>query len=289
MTTQLMLAGKLDLAKVDWSRRMVASPKLDGIRAVVLGGVVYSRNMKPIPNSQVQELFGQPKYNGYDGELIVGSPMGVAVFNRTTRLVMAHATRSAELGFHVFDTLPSANARGMAYSARWSGIQPGEGVEKVAQTAVAESAALRTLMDNFVGQGYEGLMLRDVAAPYKHGRSTVKEHGLLKYKLFEDFEARVVGHIEELHNTNNKDALGKRTSHKAGKVGKGTLGALVVIGVNGQFKNVQFEVGTGFTAAQRAQLWETQTLGLVCTVKCVPYGAVDKPRFPVFKSWRHDI
>lgn len=287
---QLMLAGKLDPTKVDYANHsMLASAKLDGIRAVVMDGVVYSRNMKPIPNKYVQERFGQRQYNGYDGELIVGSPTGPDVFNRTTKIVMSHDGWDSDLSFYVFDTLPTQREPEMGYSYRHAAIRYNANVKKVVQIPVYDAEALQILMDDFVNQGYEGLMLRDGYAPYKYGRSTPKEHGLLKYKLFEDFEARVIGYTEELHNTNDKDDSGKRTSHKAGKVGKGTMGNLVVVGINGKFKDVEFEVGTGFTAAQRAELWATQTLGLVCTVKYVPYGSIDKPRFPVFKGWRADL
>ena len=287
---QLMLAGKLDPAKVNYVHHsMFASAKLDGIRAVVMDEVVYSRNMKPIPNEHVQARFGLRKYNGYDGELIVGSPMGTDVFNRTTKIVMSHNGWDPELYFYVFDILPPQREPGMGYNYRHAAIRHDEGIKKVVQIPVYDTEALQTLMDDFVDQGYEGLMLRDGYAPYKYGRSTAKEHGLLKYKLFEDFEARVIGYTEELHNTNDKDDSGKRTSHKAGKIGKGTMGNLVVVGINGKVKGVEFEVGTGFTAAQRAELWATQTPGLVCTVKYVPYGSIDKPRHPVFKGWRTDL
>ena len=45
-----------------------ASPKYDGIRALVINGVVVSRNMKPIPSKFVQENFS--KFEGFDGELM---------------------------------------------------------------------------------------------------------------------------------------------------------------------------------------------------------------------------
>ena len=48
------------------------STKLDGLRAVVIDSVVYSRSLKPIRNKYVQKLFGKPEYNGMDGELVVG-------------------------------------------------------------------------------------------------------------------------------------------------------------------------------------------------------------------------
>ena len=48
------------------------STKFDGIRAIAIDGVVYSRSMKPIRNEHVQKLFGKEEYNGFDGELPIG-------------------------------------------------------------------------------------------------------------------------------------------------------------------------------------------------------------------------
>jgi DNA ligase 1 len=53
---------------------MLLSPKLDGIRCLIINGVVCGRSLKPIPNRFVQQLFGRPELNGLDGELIVGPP-----------------------------------------------------------------------------------------------------------------------------------------------------------------------------------------------------------------------
>mgnify|MGYP005609938573 FL=1 len=65
-----LLAVQAEFDKIDWTREWVISPKLDGIRAIVRGGVVMSRNLKPIPNPVVQERFKH--LEGFDGELIVG-------------------------------------------------------------------------------------------------------------------------------------------------------------------------------------------------------------------------
>ena len=67
-----MLAAKTDGKGLSYP--LLASPKLDEVRALIINGVVMSRSFKPIPNAHVQELFGRPEYNGLDGELIVGSP-----------------------------------------------------------------------------------------------------------------------------------------------------------------------------------------------------------------------
>ena len=46
-----------DTSKIEYP--CYVSKKLDGIRCVILDGVVYSRSMKPIRSKVVQKLFGK--------------------------------------------------------------------------------------------------------------------------------------------------------------------------------------------------------------------------------------
>ena len=84
-----MLAAKTDGKGLSYP--LLASPKLDGVRALIINGIVMSRSFKPIPNAHVQELFGRPEYNGLDGELIVGAPTDKDVYRNTTSGVMSQA------------------------------------------------------------------------------------------------------------------------------------------------------------------------------------------------------
>ena len=88
---------------------LMASPKLDGIRAIVLDGVVMSRSLKPIRNKKVQELFGKPEFNGLDGELILGSPTDPNCFNHSTALMgeeLREEVKDLEICYYVFDVIP---------------------------------------------------------------------------------------------------------------------------------------------------------------------------------------
>ena len=151
---------------------------------------------------------------------------------------------------------------------------------------------LREAEQSFLDDGYEGLMVRSLGGLYKQGRSTINQGWLLKLKRFEDAEAVVIGIEEQLHNGNTaiKNALGQleRSSHKAGMVGKNSMGALKVRGINGTFKGVEFSIGTGFTAAVRDSIWADKDLiGKIVKYKYFPLGCVDAPRFPVFLYFRY--
>ena len=101
-----LLASDADLATLRFP--VLASPKLDGIRAIVIDGVVMSRSLKPIPNKYVQSLFRGCEH--FDGELIVGEPISKTCYRDTVSHVMSHDKKDFDVGFHVFDhiALPDA-------------------------------------------------------------------------------------------------------------------------------------------------------------------------------------
>ena len=54
---------------------------------------------------------------------------------------------------------------------------------------------------------------------------------------------------------------------------------------------VEFDIGTGFNAQQRAEYWadEDQCVGKTLTFKDQSTGPNGKPRFPVFLGFRNDL
>ncbi len=279
-----MLAGEADLAKLKFP--LLASAKLDGIRAVVRNGIVGSRSNKPIPNVFVQELFG--KMEGYDGELIVGSPTAKDCFRTTTSHVMADNKRDFDVTFFVFDHVWHLD---QPYLARNKLLLTKAHVLKLDQYLVTCLDTLLALEEKMLNLGYEGLILRDPNAPYKRGRSTTKEGYLLKLKRFVDAEATIVECFEREHNGNEatKDELGrtKRSSHKSGKTGRGDLGGFVLR----TSKGVEFSCGTGFTDEERMQLWSIKEslIGKIGKFKYFPVGVKDAPRHPVWLGFRDPI
>ena len=286
-----MLSGSVEDASA-LKLPLLASVKLDGIRAMVINGVLVSRNLKPIPNTYAQKLFGKRMFEGLDGELIVGKAGDPDVFRRTSSGVMS-VDGQPDVYFHVFDCMSEPE---LPFIARWEHARhtsdKSDRVIVVPQVMISVPAQLDEFEAAALGDGYEGVMLRSANAPYKYGRGTVKAQDLMKLKRFADAEARVVGFEEQMHNTNEakRDALGhtERSSKKAGMVGKGTLGALKVVGVNGVYKGVAFNIGTGFDDALRAEIWANQPRwqGAVVKFKYFPSGSKEAPRFPVYLGQR---
>jgi DNA ligase-1 len=272
-----MLAARLDdVSQLKFP--LLASAKLDGVRAIVRGGCVLSRTLKPIPNHWVQEQFHH--LEGHDGELIVGSPTAKDVYRQTVSGVMTEAGKPPVV-FSCFDIFTSPH---LPYRVRLRDINPVHVIESQLVKSLEELLAVE---EQLLKVGYEGVILRDPGGAYKFGRSTINEHGMVKLKRFTDDEAYLIG-MEELCSNQNEakiNALGhtERSSHKENQVPMGTMGALIC-----QWLGKEFRIGTGFTAAERQVMWDQREalVGKIVKFKFLQVGMKDLPRHPVFLGFR---
>jgi DNA ligase-1 len=132
-------------------------------------------------------------------------------------------------------------------------------------------------------------MVRSGEGKYKYGRSTLKEFILAKLKRMASDEAVITGVVELQRNLNeattNNLGYTERSSHQEGKSAGGTMGALIVKCLR---TAAEFQLGTGFTAEDRAFFWENRdgVLGKIVTFDHFPVGRKDLPRHPSFKGLR---
>ena len=68
--TKPLLAGKVSHVK-DVKLPCIATPKVDGIRALIINGQLISRTFKPIRNETIKNLLEKLLPEGSDGEIIV--------------------------------------------------------------------------------------------------------------------------------------------------------------------------------------------------------------------------
>ena len=281
-----MLGVAVDTTKLIFP--VYASPKLDGIRVIIKDNQVLSRNGKPIPNVFIQSLL--KSYHGLDGELIVGHPTHPNVFQLTTSGVMSiEGTPNVRL--YVFDCWYAEGGIDTRYNEVLKITQGSSivDIEVVPQIIINSLEELYKFEEDCLAKGYEGVMFRYPNAPYKNGRSTVKEGALLKLKRFSDSEAYILG-MEPLlrnHNKATKNALGhtERSSHKDNKIADNLLGAL---NVKDMHTGIEFSIGSGFTEEQRRDIWNKQIelIGSIVKYKYFEVGVKDKPRFPIFLGFR---
>lgn len=293
MQTPMLAATIKNINELVDKYPLLASPKLDGIRATVADGILYSRNGKPIRNAYVQRILPLRLMNGWDGELIVGDPAAKDAFNITQSGVMA-IEDEPDFTFWVFDYKPHG---AVEFAGRYAGLRENvkrlnhAHIQLVPHIKVRDAFSVYDYETKMLERGFEGIMLRDPHGLYKEGRSTMKEGGLMKLKRFTDSEAVVLGITEQMENTNEqvRDDVGKsrRSSHKSGKVGKSTLGSLQVKDVH---TGIEFDIGTGLDDALRYKLWNSpgDIIGKTIKYKYQAVGVKEKPRFPVYLGVRLD-
>jgi DNA ligase-1 len=201
------------------------SEKLDGVRGHWDGHRLYTRSGLAIepPAWFTAHWPAQPM----DGELWIGRGR----FEDASALVRAGAGDDGawrEARFMVFD-LPAdpgpfaTRLRHMRALLDHAGIA---WLRRIPQFRVQDAGELDAWLARIIAAGGEGLVLQHRDAHYHAGRS----EDLLKYKPYDDAEARVVGYTP---------GLGKYA---------GLTGALIVERPDGQ----RFRIGSGFSDAQRA-------------------------------------
>lgn len=277
---------------------VIASPKLDGIRCLIVNGAAVSRSLKPIRNKFVQSILGRHDLNGLDGELIVGNETDQDVYLRTNSGVMS-IEGEPDFVFKVFDCWPmttgypgrSCKAQEIIscsddhWAEKYVRLHEGKVCHSVEEVLAYEKECL--------DMGYEGLILRDSEAPYKFGRSTLNEFALVKLKRFEDDEAEIVDIVEAVFNDNEAatNELGRtqRSQSKEGRTrGKGMAG--LVVARSPKWGDT-FELGSfkGFTNSDKTKLLEQKHdyIGKqLVKFKHFSHGSKDKPRHGVVLGFR---
>ena len=281
-----LLAGKFDSEKAKFP--YAATPKIDGIRFLMVGGAALTRSFKPIRNEYLQKILSSNLPEGIDGELTSGS-----TFQECSSIMRIKG--EPDFKVWIFDFV---NPKGEVkpYKERMNELSKFESFnipsyEILFPTIVSNQEQIDQLMINNLNAGYEGLMLRDPNGIYKFGRSSVKENILLKVKEFMDDEAEIIAFREKMVNTNEglKDNFGrtKRSSCQDGLKPSGTLGGFILRNSEG----LEFSCGSGLNDALRDEIWKNQSkyLGKLVKYKYMSKGIKELPRHPVFIGFRDEL
>lgn len=277
-----MLAAKLE----EPSRLkfpVLVTPKIDGIRCVILADGPRTRSLKEIPNLHIAHSLADLPL-GLDGELTVGEK-----FQDCTSGIMSR-DGTPDFIYWVFDRYLTA-----PYSFRASHLLTLT-LPSFCRVLTPETATnmheLTSLCDKWLSRGAEGICFRTPDSPYKQGRSTFLEQYLVKWKQFVSEEAYIIECVELMHNDNEAtvNALGlrERSSHQANLRPSGKLGALRV---RNHLWPHDFYIGTGFDDATRHSIWQhrDEVIGRLVRYKYHAYGCKDAPRCPVFEGFRSNI
>jgi DNA ligase-1 len=275
---------------------VIVQSKLDGFRCVLLEGKALSYSLKPIRNvytrTKLEEYFGK-HYKVIDGELLLKK--------ENTFQDIQSAFNSVEgepkFEYYTFDCFQNGPTQSFMdrHALFFADEDDNDYIKNTTNIWCYNKEDVLNHEKQVLDWGYEGIIIRKPfdPSPYKFGRSTLKEGYLLALKRFTDAEAEILGAYPLQRNLNvaeiNEHGLTERSSAQANKYDDNLLGGLMVRGINGQFKGVEFNIGTGFTEKQRIDLWQNYTrYGKIVKYKYQSVGSKDKPRLPVFLGFRHE-
>ena len=282
-TTQVMLAcDALKKHKVI-KYPCHGSPKLDGLRLFTIfendEPVFISRGNKRYPvhkhlREQLIYLREQTGIDCYDGELYVhGMPL-----QKITSLAKKVQEGSENLTYQIFD-IPSDKV--------WCNILSDNGYTKtygdsrytdlyhnvdyivvnhadvlthigvVDVTIINNEQEAKEHIGKFMEQGYEGLIIRNFAGKYEYGQ---RSNDLIKWKLFQDVEAKVVGC----------------------DIDKNNEGVLQCVLQNG----VTFKAKMKGTHEERLYENQLNNVGKFVNIKFQQYTVDGVPQFPVITGFR---
>ena len=244
--------------------------KLDGVRvlAVVQGASVtlYSRNGKPFENfPHVAEAIAaiHKRIGAFDGRYVLDGEIVGASFQQLMRQAQRKTNaETTDMVYHVFDIIPLDSFQEGHYNAQQCkrlDILTGsrarfdatdclrlmDGITVDLDTAEGHDVMNRYAQDA-VANGFEGIMIKDLSAPYECKRSSF----WMKWKPTITVDLNIVGFEEG-------------TGRNAGR-----LGAIICEGVDDD-RRICVNVGSGFSDTLRDEYWTSrdQLLGDVVEVE----------------------
>jgi DNA ligase-1 len=280
-------------------------PKLDGVRVLmfVIPGasegvttVCYSRNGKVFDNfghieKQISDNFIKIA-RGHQNALINGFVLDGEVIGNTFQELMRQARRKTDVQaddsvFNIFDIIPLSDFREGHWNAQLrKRIAILEHIRHVVDTMPnvellphimvdLDTAAGKDQLERYakdqVNAGFEGIMIKELEAPYICKRST----DWMKWKPTLTVDLEVVG-VEEGTGRN-----------------LGRLGALVCHGID-DGKEITVNVGSGFSDVDRDDYWINRnmvigrTAEVLCDVITQNQDGTYSLRFPRFVRFRDD-
>lgn len=276
--------------------------KLDGVRVLMLCSIDDSNNTSVVSysrNGKVFDNFGHIEKEISEQLVKIAARIGYTSFvldgeivGETFQSLMRQARRkenveASDSHYHVFDFVPLEDfKRGFWNNQLRKRLCILEAMKPLIEnmphvhllqhlivdlnTAEGKNQLERYAKDS-VSDGYEGIMIKDLDAPYESRRTT----HWLKWKPTITVDLKVVD-VEA--------GTGKN---------KGRLGALVCEGVDGD-RQIEVNVGSGFSDDERNDFWNNratiigQTVEILCDAVTQNQDGTYSLRFPRFLRWRFD-
>lgn len=256
--------------------------KINGVRATYYKGHMIGRSGTVLPGLEhIEKTLAEFGDYVFDGELVLKDTIGLTdneAFRKAAGIINSDSGNKTEIGFSIFDAIPTNefdSYDSQTYRKRRALLD--EISEKLYESDCVEvllplyqgtdQSRIWSLLDMVTKRDCEGLMV-NLDTLYLRKRHS----GILKVKKFYTMDLRVTGLVEG-----------------EGRLQR-TLGSILV-----DYKGNQVGVGTGFTDAQRDDIWNNpeMALGALAEVKYkeISYDkntGKQSLQFPVFIGLRSD-
>ena len=275
-TFDVALAQKFEEKRLKAKSEVAVEPKLDGIRCFAIvensKALLYARSGKLISNfnSTIGLELAKLPTGCYDGE-IMGEDF-IALMRQAYRKENV-VTEGTYLS--LFDYIPMSEWKSreavMTCKERYTTLY--DNLKCVSDLkylkcipryiVTADYSAIKDWHDQFVVDGFEGAMVKDLDAPYKFGRGPE----VMKLKAFHDVDLKIEKLIEG-------------TGRHSGK-----LGSVSVV-----YNGVDVQVGSGFSDELRRTIWDSPNdfIGRMIEVRYQEETPDGSLRFPTFVCFRND-
>ena len=277
---QPMLAHKWLKCKdgVDWTNGVYLSPKLDGLRCVFTKDGCFSRNGKkfvsfPHIGRELKPLFDKDPNLILDGEIYTHKLKNdfnkiISLAKKTKPTPQDVVESEKYLEYWIFDC-PSISG---GFHERYSKLKRlildnfrgNRWIRLCIHTLVKKESEIEELLQEWLTHGFEGAMINTYGGIYENKRSK----GLLKYKLFQDIEAKVINIIEGTGNRSNM--FGYATL----KLPNGKVFDSNARGDESKYKEILKN--------------KENYIGTLATIRFQNYTPDGVPRFPVIIEWDRD-
>lgn len=161
---------------------VLASPNLNGIRALKINGTLVDKNLQPIKNSFIRTIIESTMPDGVDGEIIINNNL-----KESSQHVELEETKP-NFKFCIFDYVSGDLKK--PFSKRLQELQDmissssfdGHHFSVVEHKLITSLEELLNYEEKAVSNGYKGIIIRSLSGPYKCGKCSPNERHLIKIK-----------------------------------------------------------------------------------------------------------
>lgn len=282
----------------------VVQPKYDGFRCLCYKGHLFTRSLLPQPNMCLYAYLEPVVEYCAKNDLILDGELYSLDRSFTDLSSILRSSRQpvpSDFNFYAFDCMTELQwltEHMPEYQHRLSELEDRvedinfEHLISVPWKLLDSPETLPFHHTDAVGQGFEGLILRNPYALYKHGRATFRENIIHKIKHFDYLDAQIVGFEvvqvlqPEAQVLTSPTGKMKRSHRSEDYVPGDYCGSLIVRDELGR----QFSCGwsRGWSIASRRTIWLNRQnfLGHWVRVRCLPGTGYDLPRSPQFVDFR---